>query len=240
MGGDGERVIIALNRIDDVFTKFPQPSLSWLSREERLRYKSFTSGTRQQQFLCGRFLARQAISHMHGDAWYAYYLSAPEGEAPRLIGQAELAGLNTLSISISHTDGWVACALSFKPVGVDIQSRKKQRDILGLSQMIKFDLLQVLDPSATDQSQIFYAQWGLREAWIKQSDSVMKSATIPRFVAGKNAGDGFDGLVSDTGDATLAVYPASLETIEMAKESIHVDNWTHWHPLPATIVRTPL
>lgn len=138
--------------------------------------------------------------------------------APRLIRQTEFSGLGTLFISISHTAGWVACAVSFQPVGVDIQSREKPRDILGLSHMIECDISLELDQSIINLNRVFYAQWGLREAWIKQSDSEVKSTCIPRFVAGKDANDDFSGLVSDIEGSTLAVYPARVEAIEMIRD----------------------
>lgn len=79
MAGNGMRVILALKRICVVLSEIPKHSNSWLSPEEQHRYESFTSATRRQQFLCARFLARQAISHMQGGAWDDYFLTSPEG-----------------------------------------------------------------------------------------------------------------------------------------------------------------
>lgn len=228
-----KRVILALKRTDDVLRQLPQPNLSWLSAEEQDRYGSFTSGTGRRQFLCGRFLAREAIGHMRGGPWHAYFLSAPDEGAPSVIGQCESDELGALSISISHTDGWIACAVSERPVGVDVQSRQKPRDIVGLSQMIDCDLSVEIDSSAMTLNHLFYAHWGLREAWIKQFDA-MPGMVVPRFVPVHTADNCVDGLVSDIGGATLAVYPAKPQAIEMTRGSVQVSDWTHWRPISET------
>lgn len=233
MASVDKRVIIALKRMEDVLSQFSQSSHSWLSQEEQARYGSLTSCKRRQQFLCGRFLARQAISHLCGGPWHVYFLSAPDEGAPRVIGPSEPVKLNSLSISISHTEGWVACAVSAHQIGVDVQSRQKPRDIVGLSQMIDCDLSIEIGLSAMMRNRLFYAHWGLREAWIKQSDA-MPGAAIPRFVPKHAADDGVGGLVSDIGDATLAVYPAMPQAIEMTRGSFRISDWAYWHPMRET------
>jgi phosphopantetheinyl transferase len=231
MAGDNRRVVLALQRMDYVRQKFPKSNVSWLSAEEQNRYGSFTTDIRRQQFLCGRLLAREALSHMCGGPWHAYLLTAPEGRAPRTQGNSELDEMRSLSISISHTKGWVACAVSRSSVGVDIQSREKTRDIQGLSQLIECDFSLEADQSTMNLQRVFYAQWGLREAWVKQCNDASRLVATPRFGVGKDTDDDFNGLVSDVGDATLVVYPARIEAIEMTRESVEVQNWSHWHQL---------
>jgi len=237
MSVHGMRIILALRRTSSVLRQIPKYNNLWLSPEEQLRYAAFTSSTRRQHFLGGRFLARQAIGHMHGGEWSDYFLTSPEGGAPRLIAREERAGLEKLSISISHTDGWVACAVSFQPVGVDIQSREKRRDILGLSQLIECNLAKEADQSVINLNRVFYAQWGLREAWFKQSDCAINEAGTPRFAIGKNAHEKFNGLVSDIENSTLVVFPARADAIEMTRDSFHVQNWAHWHQIADQIGR---
>ena len=228
MNGGKARITLAFRRLDVVLGEIPSSDLFWLSPEERIRYESFTTRSRRQQFLCGRFLARQAISHIRGGTWDEYELSAPEGNAPRLTESTKFGSFESQLISISHTDGWVACAVSTRPIGVDIQSRKKARDILGLSQMINLEIPLEADQSNENLKNIFYAQWGLREAWIKQSDNTVDSAKIPRFVIGKSYSDRCNGLVADVGDATLAVYPASLDALDIFPKSAQFKDWVYW------------
>ena len=213
--------------MDDVLGHLNQLNLGWLSQAEQHRYDSFSSGARRRQFLCGRFLVREVIGHIRGGQWDTYFLSAPEEGAPRLTGQSGDEELDTMCISISHTDGWVACAVSDRAIGVDVQSRNKQRDIIGLSQMIGFDFSPEKDSSAIRLNRLFYANWGLSEAWIKQC-SVSSGASVPRFVPGHTSDNCLGGLVCDIGDATLALYPARLEAIEMAPGSVQVSHWANW------------
>ena len=234
IAADEKRVILALKRMDHVLNQLPQLSLSWLSAEERDRYGSFSTGTRREQFLCGRFLAREAISYMRGGGWHTYFLSAPEAGPPRILWLNEPEKMDSLSISISHTDGWVACAVSNSSVGVDVQSRHKPRDIVGLSQMIDCDLSLEVDPSTIKLDRLFYAHWGLREAWIKQS-AAAPGVAAPRFVPNQTEDDGRDGLVSDIGGATLVLYPARPQAIDMTPGSFPVPDWTRWRPWHETL-----
>ncbi len=235
IAADEKRVILALKRMDHVLNQLPQLSLSWLSAEERDRYGSFSTGTRREQFLCGRFLAREAISYMRGGGWQRYFLSAPEIGPPQILWLNEPENMDSLSISISHTDGWVACAVSNSSIGVDVQSNHKPRDIVGLSQMIDCDLSMEVDPSAIKLNRVFYAHWGLREAWIKQS-AAMPGVAAPRFVPSQTADDGRDGLVADIGGATLVLYPARQQAIDMTPGSLRVPDWTRWRPMQETLV----
>lgn len=225
MLSDTARIVLAVKRLDDVVRDLPQPHVDWLSQPEQQRINSFSSATRRQQFLCGRILAREGLGCFHGKPWHNFLLSAPEDAAPRVLsGDHEL--YDTF-ISISHTDGWVACAVSGKPVGVDVQSRNKQRDIAGLSQLIDCDLSLEKDSSAENLSRLFYATWALRESWIKHS-SGHSSPTIPRFVPSDDVEDPAGGLVSDLGGATLALFPARLAFIELAPGSMPVSGWAAW------------
>ena len=226
---DTLRIVLAIKRLDDVLSDVRQSRIDWLSPSEQQRFNSFSSGSRREQFLCGRFLAREAIGCYHIKPWHSFYLTAPDEGAPRVTEQSVAGEMDATFISISHTDGWVACTVSERPVGVDVQSRNKPRDIAGLSKMIDCDLSREKDFSAQMLNRLFYSTWGLREAWIKQS-SPTSSLSPPRFVPSHEE-DCESGLVSDLGDATLALYPARLDSIELAPESVLVSAWTHWHPM---------
>jgi len=225
--GNNVSIVLALKRFDDVVSKFSQLNLDWLSQAEQQHYDSFSSTIRRQQFLCGRFLARKVISYVCGGPWHAYFLSAPDDGAPRITGRSGVDELDTMSISISHTDGWVACAISKHPVGVDVQSRNKPRDVVGLSQMIDCNLSMAKSHDAKNLSHLFYANWGLREAWIKQASPV-SGPSIPSFIPNHNASDRLCGLVCDIGDATLALYPARVKSIKLAPGSVQISDWVYW------------
>jgi 4'-phosphopantetheinyl transferase len=229
VSAESPRIVLALKRLDDVLSIVPQSSLDWLSQSELQRYGSFSSGTRRQQFLCGRYLARVAIGYIPRRPWNTFYLSAPEDGPPRITGQSGSDVIEPTSISISHTDGWVACVVCERSVGVDVQSRTKLRDITALSLVIGCDFVGEAGSSDQECTLSFYANWGLREAWIKQS-SQDSETSIPRFIPSVDTQDVLVGLVSDLGDATLALYPVG-GSLELAPGSVQVTDWARWRPL---------
>lgn len=227
MSAESPRIVLALKGLDDVMVSVPQLDIDWLSLSEQQRYGSFASGTRRQQFLCGRFLAREAIGYIRGQPWNAFYLGAPEEGPPRITDKSGVDVLLPTSISISHTDGWVACAVCEQSVGVDVQSRKKHRDITALSEMIGCKPNGSSGIADIETTLSFYANWGLREAWIKQSRPDAE-ASIPRFVPSLCIQDALEGLVSDLGDATLALYPARRESVDIVTGSGFIAGWKRW------------
>jgi 4'-phosphopantetheinyl transferase len=103
-----------------VSTTEPLPGTG-LSPEEVNRAASFRRLEDRNRFVAGRRLARRLVGS-------ATRLSPA---AVRLVvtdGRVSIEGHPQLQVSISHSGEWVACVVSDRPVGVDVEQRLAQLD----------------------------------------------------------------------------------------------------------------
>lgn len=103
-----------------------------LSEGERQRYRAFVRAERQRQFVAGRMMMRRAAGDIAGIPVAAIEVEEQLGRPPLLA----LPGRRPAPyFSISHSGPWVACAVSIaSPLGLDIEVRDPQRDIVALSE----------------------------------------------------------------------------------------------------------
>jgi 4'-phosphopantetheinyl transferase len=138
---------------------------AWLANEDRVRCQSMRSMRRRAEFIAGRLLLRHAMSVRHpGTSWR---LIAPEGAAPQLSLDAKLAAV----VSIAHSAGIVACALSeTRRLGIDLEHRiARKRDVAGLAPAVLHPLeaaALALQPQSR-QHDFFLGCWTLKEALAK-------------------------------------------------------------------------
>jgi 4'-phosphopantetheinyl transferase len=79
------------------------------------------------------------------------------------------------SVSVSHSGGWVACAACLAgPVGIDIEMRKRARNLLGIAQYAFGPEEQLAARAGMDR---FYAIWVLREAIAKATGDGLSRVT---------------------------------------------------------------
>jgi hypothetical protein len=159
------RAWIAFARIDDIGSRALAQTRRGLRGHERRRYARFASARRAREFLAGRWLV--AASRR---AW--------RGKAPS-------------AASISHSGGWVACALVERGVaGVDIEPMVK-RDFARLGAWA----FPADWNEAGDARRAFYGRWTRYEAGLKSArsaayqkrtwfvDGVALSASLPGVAA---------------------------------------------------------
>lgn len=111
-----------------------------------------------------------------------------------LRGKPMFAGLNDRWFSLSHSGGYALCALSHRPVGVDIEVVRPRRASLpayALSQK---------EQAAFDGSwEDFFRLWTLKESWCKREDAPLfpprKVETPPPCPHRSYAGEGWRGAV---------------------------------------------
>ncbi|MCG2594674.1 4'-phosphopantetheinyl transferase superfamily protein [Ramlibacter sp. XY19] len=128
----------------------------WLSASEQARLVTFTSAKRRDQFTAARWQARRLLAQVLGGEPADWPLEAPHDAPPRVATRADLF------LSISHSGGWTACALSSSPVGLDLEAPQRQRDIAGL-----MDLCCTPAERAFPEA-MFYELWTVKEAWLKR------------------------------------------------------------------------
>ena len=139
---------------------------SWLGESERQRHGRFTRAERRRQFVAGRALLRMALGRLLAVEPADIGLDERPAQAPAL----SRPGSPGISLSISHSGRWVACAVSSATLlGIDIERIDPSRDVLALAE-------QALSPEAVAQLRAcsegeragsFYRLWCLHEAGIK-------------------------------------------------------------------------
>lgn len=154
----------------------------WLSASEQARLAQMAAPARRAEFIACRYALRLLLA---GDQerFAGWALEAPAGQPPRLSASTG-AGLH---LSLSHSHGWIACALAPEPVGIDMEliTRRPASAIADLAQLActpdqREALAQIADLAQCQQR--FVQLWSLKEAWFKQRGTGVDFAMLPRLV----------------------------------------------------------
>jgi 4'-phosphopantetheinyl transferase len=137
----------------------------WLGASERARLARFVRAERRRQFLAGRTLLRLALGRQLGMAPAAVRLVERPGQAPAL----DLPDPQRVGFSISHSGPWVACAVAWEPIGLDIEQVDPERDVLALAAQAfaPEQAARLRDCPEAQRVAVFYRMWCLHEAHIK-------------------------------------------------------------------------
>lgn len=227
----GSSTRLTLQSVEAIHSGLSGLGLDWLGNAERERLCTMTAPRRRAQFIAGRWLARQCLAARAGGHWQDYALSAPDDGAPQVLAAPPSAG-DPGYFSLSHSGDWLACAVSTQPVGVDVECSDRARDFQALNEwMHEPQALQDMPADPREQQAWFYAQWTLKEAWLKQVTSAAPAASRPsmrsaRFTPCKERhcvamvaqGEGF----------TVAIYPATPATLQWEVGALTQAQWARW------------
>lgn len=161
---------MSLASVAAICAELPERSVSWLSASEQMRCEAISAPRRRQQFLAGRWFARQCLARWGGGVWSDYVLSASD-DAPPLVLQAPFdLSTRPVHVSVSHSADGVACAVASHPIGVDVEDTTRQRDTDALGAMIhgRHEAESVAPLDVATRRDQFFARWSLKEALIKQ------------------------------------------------------------------------
>lgn len=144
------------------------------------RYQRFLRPQRQQQFVCGRRLLRQALSQLLLLPVSAFELQEQPQQAPKIISPALK---NAPGFSVSHSGNWVACAVSATArLGLDIEFLDATRELTKLSRQV-FDVDEQAHWHAhPDKLLNFYQTWSTQEARFKLTQSHKPQANEQRYL----------------------------------------------------------
>lgn len=166
---DIEDVKIAFWRTDESADELYTMSVGFLLDAEIAVYQSFKNDRRRREWLATRILVKEMLGNYQGIDYDA------DG-APRLIGY------DNINISVSHTEGMVAVAMSEKfRVGIDIE-RVTNRVLRIKDKFLHSDEYDVNDPNLL---QLLYIQWCAKEAMYKACNvahyDYQNTYTLPGF-----------------------------------------------------------
>ncbi len=155
-----------------------------LSPSELQRWQQFQHPKRQQAYLAGRALARQLLS-----LWPGMHSPSLRVDAQ---GRSSIEGRPDLYLSISHSGGWVACAVADVPLGLDIEDTRRERDFWALAQAVHSPAQgQAIEraSSTAEQARLFYQWWTLKEARFKRQGQGLDLAQMPKLDYAPSPGD---------------------------------------------------
>lgn len=136
----------------------------WLGASEQSRLACFIRSERRRQFIVGRVLLRLALSSLRGVAREDLQLVERPGLAPLLASDP------AVRFSISHSGGWVACAVGTDTaLGLDIERVDLTRDVLTLAEhaLDASEILTLKTHAPEARHAAFYRMWCAHEARFK-------------------------------------------------------------------------
>lgn len=169
-------------RVAETAARAQAEGLGWLSDAERQRLDGMRDAARRESFLAGHWQARQLAARWLGHAAERIGLLAHADGRPALaLDGAELP----LSLSISHSGGWLALALANVPVGVDIELPRRLRDWQSLARFVfsPQEQAQLAACDAVQQAAVFHQLWTLKEARGKRSGEGLQPKQAQRVTA---------------------------------------------------------
>jgi 4'-phosphopantetheinyl transferase len=134
-----------------------------LSPEERARCERFLFHARRHEYLITRALARTTLSRYGSLPAAALRFRAGPG------GRPALDPVGDLDFNLSNSSGLVACAVSRRAVGVDVEPLEHAGAVLGLAEVVLSDrerrTLDALPPARRALRAL--VTWTLKEAYLK-------------------------------------------------------------------------
>jgi len=162
-----------------------QATIKELSESESKRFKTLRSKKKQQEYLLSRGLMRHALTEYFDDNEQHWQFTEQENDKPKISSLPP----NTY-YSLSHSHGLICFAIASSPIGIDVESHTKKRNIPELAKMIMTkEELATFQQNKDHQNQNFYQIWTAKEAYYKalssqqQQTNTLFSLSIPNLIA---------------------------------------------------------
>lgn len=145
--------------IDDKIGDFDlSAALCGLSPQRREQALKFRHELGQRQCVLAYLLLKRALREEYGLDFNPQFGYGEHGK-PYIVGHPEL------HFSLSHCRSAVACAVSDRPVGIDVESIREYRDSLARYTMNDQELQQIAASARPDVA--FIRLWTMKEALLK-------------------------------------------------------------------------
>jgi 4'-phosphopantetheinyl transferase len=136
--------------------------LSYLNKDDKIRFKAYTSAARKRQFGMGRWAIKQGLKRIYG---------LPETHQYQLLNHqdwVEALQSRSFSVSISHSGDYVAVLIADAGVrlGVDVEKHKVRNYAELLEGFATEDERKLVINSSSPKHQ-FYRLWTAKEALLK-------------------------------------------------------------------------
>lgn len=219
------RVIVTFARPEKLPPSARVSLLSLLCADERQRLDRLRAANRRDEYLLAHGLLRVCLSRsVRGAVPPAVWRfgRGPHGK-PYAVGPAAAAAP---ALSLSHTPGLVACAVSFsEPIGIDLERLDRAPRLSRLSRRVlsKDETTHLAQLPAAERPARFLTLWTLKEAYVKARG---EGLTLPVRQAS---------FTMTQGQATVK-FAASLDD-SIDRWSFHVLHPTPTHVLGMAVPR---
>lgn len=160
---------ILLARLDAVADQVgTEDTGNWLTEDEAARLRAMSLPARRRSFLAGHWLARRlAADWLQAEVGRIALQRHADGRPQLLLDGAP----SPLSLSLSHSGDWLACAIAAVPVGVDVELPRRVRDWQALARFAfsPDEAERLQRASEAERSGVFHVLWTLKEARGKRS-----------------------------------------------------------------------
>ena len=155
-------ILLGLRRVDDLLEHLPDDD-AWMGAQERERLARITHPQRRAQYRAGHGYARDLLARFGGGEPSQWGLERDERGTPLALRNGKASGLH---VSLSHSGGFIACAVAGQAVGVDIECQMRERDLLTLAgSLYPEDFVRELAQcDAAVRKAKFFRRWTLDEA----------------------------------------------------------------------------
>jgi 4'-phosphopantetheinyl transferase len=156
----------AVARIDSLGAL--EAAVELLQARDRARLAVIASGKRRRELLAGRLLLSRLARHLRLPP---VVFDGAEGAAG-VVAWSGIKGIGALSASVSHSGGWVACAIGGEQgVGIDLETLSG-RDFLALAEASFPESVAELEALPAEERKVaFYRRWTRHEAVIKRGST---------------------------------------------------------------------
>lgn len=157
-----------------------------LSRAERTRAAAFHDPADATDFVAAHLLARTVVTLLTGavDIVLEQRCTTCGGEH----GKPSVKGLPDISVSWSHSRGQVAAVADHVPVGVDVETRERHRDVERLLRRTATDAESAVIRASDDPGLAYLRMWVAKEALVKVGAITLADFGRTDVRAGRYAG----------------------------------------------------
>ena len=137
-----------------------------LCPDERARCDKIPDAVHRRFYLCGRSLARLALSHAAKIDRISWRFGIAAGGKPAIFAPPGLP----FRFNLSHTNGLVVCAVVVEcEIGIDVEQLDRPGNLLGLAERVLAagELEDLRACPADEQRGRFLEYWTLKEAYLK-------------------------------------------------------------------------
>ncbi|WP_197498353.1 4'-phosphopantetheinyl transferase family protein [Cupriavidus gilardii] len=184
---------------------------AWLSPAERARMADIRAPRRAAQFVAGRWLARALLAERFGGVSGDWRIEASPNGAPLVARHADK------HVSIAHVGDSVACAVSNRPIGLDLEMLRPGRSRAALLEAITdaAERSMLLAGRRHDAETLALEAWTLKEAALKCRGGELFSTMLGHRSCIRPAGSAHPGIPANGcswwhGDTVVAVVSDPL------------------------------